>query len=156
MFHYSKDEGKLTMRSLGLALVILASILAGWERHGDQRASSVITGQAGSATLEAYGKLPLSFEANRGQADDQIKFLSRGSGYSLFLTATEAIFRMRMRNAECGMRNADRGSRIEDREDPFSIFDLRSSILNFHSSILDLHSPIRNPQSAILNRLCCG
>ena len=28
----------------------------------------------------AYGKLPLSFEINRGQTDPQVKFLSRGSG----------------------------------------------------------------------------
>src|SRR5688572_27325641 len=40
---------------------------------------------------EAYGKLPLSFEANEGQTDAQVKFLSRGSGYSLFLTANEAV-----------------------------------------------------------------
>ncbi|MDD5035849.1 MAG: hypothetical protein PHE55_13945 [Methylococcaceae bacterium] len=33
--------------------------------------------------IESYGKLPLSFEANRGQTDDQVKFLSRGQGYSL-------------------------------------------------------------------------
>jgi hypothetical protein len=38
-----------------------------------------------------YGKLPLSFEANQGQADPQVKFLSRGQGYSLFLTPTEAV-----------------------------------------------------------------
>ena len=40
---------------------------------------------------EAYGKLPLSFEANQGQTDSNVKFLSRGSGYSLFLTANEAV-----------------------------------------------------------------
>ena len=40
---------------------------------------------------QAYGKLPLSFEANQGQTDPQVKFLSRGSGYSLFLTPTEAV-----------------------------------------------------------------
>jgi hypothetical protein len=38
-----------------------------------------------------YGKLPLSFEANQGQADAQVKFLSRGQGYTLFLTPTEAV-----------------------------------------------------------------
>lgn len=38
----------------------------------------------------AYGKLPLSFEANDGQTDRQVKFLSRGGGYNLFLAATEA------------------------------------------------------------------
>lgn len=40
---------------------------------------------------EAYGKLPLSFEANQGQTDPQVKFLSRGRGYGLFLTSREAV-----------------------------------------------------------------
>jgi len=45
-----------------------------------------------SAHLVAnYGKLPLAFEANQGQTDPQVKFLSRGAGYSLFLTSTEAV-----------------------------------------------------------------
>ncbi|MGB7926117.1 MAG: Ig-like domain-containing protein [Pyrinomonadaceae bacterium] len=44
---------------------------------------------------EAYGKLPLSFEANHGQTDERVKFLSRGSGYGLFLTATEAVLALR-------------------------------------------------------------
>src|SRR5947209_1276856 len=35
---------------------------------------------------EAYGKLPLHFEANQGQTDPGVKFLSRGRGYTLFLT----------------------------------------------------------------------
>ncbi|HXN21403.1 MAG TPA: SBBP repeat-containing protein [Candidatus Dormibacteraeota bacterium] len=41
--------------------------------------------------LAAYGKLPVSFEANRGQTDGQVKFLSRGRGYNLFLTPSETI-----------------------------------------------------------------
>jgi hypothetical protein len=40
---------------------------------------------------EAFGKLPMSFEANEGQTDEKVKFLSRGSGYTLFLTSTEAV-----------------------------------------------------------------
>jgi hypothetical protein len=39
----------------------------------------------------AYGNLPISFEANHGQTDAQVHFLSRGGNYSLFLTSTEAI-----------------------------------------------------------------
>jgi hypothetical protein len=38
-----------------------------------------------------YGKLPLSFEANHGQIDPQVKFLSRTAAYSLFLTGDEAV-----------------------------------------------------------------
>jgi len=40
---------------------------------------------------ESYGKLPLHFEANRGQADKAVRFLSHGAGYSLYLTADEAV-----------------------------------------------------------------
>src|SRR5438876_7797589 len=47
------------------------------------------------ALLETYGKLPLSFEANDGQADPQVKFLSRGRGYTLFLTSTETVLVLR-------------------------------------------------------------
>ncbi|HKX32943.1 MAG TPA: SBBP repeat-containing protein [Blastocatellia bacterium] len=44
---------------------------------------------------EAYGKLPLRFEANAGQTDSQVKFLSHGSGYTLFLTSAEAVLALR-------------------------------------------------------------
>jgi hypothetical protein len=40
----------------------------------------------------SYGKLPLSFEPNRGQADPRVKFLAHGPGYTLFLTADTAVF----------------------------------------------------------------
>lgn len=38
-----------------------------------------------------FGKLPLSFERNDGQTDSRVKFLSRGNGYTLFLTRGEAV-----------------------------------------------------------------
>jgi Beta-propeller repeat len=40
---------------------------------------------------ENFGKLPLSFEANKGQTEGRVKFLSRGRGYGLFLTSSEAV-----------------------------------------------------------------
>jgi hypothetical protein len=43
------------------------------------------------AGLKALHNLPLIFEANTGQTDPAVKFLSRGSGYTLFLTPTEAV-----------------------------------------------------------------
>src|SRR3974390_2163099 len=39
--------------------------------------------------------LPLSFEANQGQTDAAVKFLSRGNGYALFLTSDSAVFKVR-------------------------------------------------------------
>ena len=40
---------------------------------------------------ESYGQLPLSFEANQGQTDARVKFVSRNSGYNLFLTSDESV-----------------------------------------------------------------
>jgi len=42
-----------------------------------------------------YGKLPLSFEANQGQVSAPVQFLSRGHGYTLFLTGHEAVLALR-------------------------------------------------------------
>jgi len=44
---------------------------------------------------QAYGKLPLSFEPNQGQANSQVRFLSRGEGYTLFLTGSEAVLTLK-------------------------------------------------------------
>jgi hypothetical protein len=52
-----------------------------------------------SKILEFYRSLPLSFEANQGQFDTQVKFSSRGHGYSLFLTPREAIMVLRTSQA---------------------------------------------------------
>jgi hypothetical protein len=50
--------------------------------------------------LDNYGKLPLSFEENEGQTDERVKFLSRTSGYTLFLTGDEAVFTLRGSKAD--------------------------------------------------------
>jgi hypothetical protein len=41
--------------------------------------------------VQAYGRLPLAFEANAGQTDSQVQFTSHGRGYTLFMTATEMV-----------------------------------------------------------------
>lgn len=42
-----------------------------------------------------YGRLPLAFEANAGQMDGRVRFLSRGPGYAMFLTGDEAVLSLR-------------------------------------------------------------
>src|SRR5688572_14116982 len=44
-----------------------------------------------AALRDAYGKLPLSFEANRGQTDARVDFVARTNSYTLFLTAGDAV-----------------------------------------------------------------
>lgn len=44
-----------------------------------------------------FGHVPLSFEANEGQTAPQVQFLSRGPGYTLFLTPTKAVLSLQQR-----------------------------------------------------------
>jgi hypothetical protein len=49
---------------------------------------------------EAYGRIELGFEANRGQTDASVNFLARGAGYTIFLKPTEAVFVLSHRGAQ--------------------------------------------------------
>ena len=42
-----------------------------------------------------YGKLPISFEANSGQFDEQVNFTAQGKGYKVFLTGDGAVISLR-------------------------------------------------------------
>src|SRR3984957_9867150 len=46
---------------------------------------------------DSYASLPLAFEQNQGQTDPQVKYLARGHGYTLFLTANDAVFSLHSR-----------------------------------------------------------
>ena len=48
--------------------------------------------------IESYSRSPLSFEANRGQTAEQVKFISRGPDYTLFLTDDEAVLALKNRS----------------------------------------------------------
>lgn len=86
---------------------LLVLLLPTWADNSDLlghegiRSASATThlppiGKAGKARLvSSYGKLPLSFEPNQGQASDVVKYLSRGSSYSLFLARDAAVLALR-------------------------------------------------------------
>src|SRR5213593_2697879 len=82
---------RITVAGVNGMILLLALALASCAPAPATRASTEIPQATKPQVLAAYGKLPLSFEANDGQADPQVKFLSRGSGYTLFLTSTEAV-----------------------------------------------------------------
>jgi hypothetical protein len=87
----TKDPARtvLAMRLCGVALGLVGLALMPAEAPA---ATAPKPSSALKAEIESnYGKLPLSFEANQGQTDSQVKFLARGRGYALFLTPTEAV-----------------------------------------------------------------
>ena len=98
---------RLLAAPLLAATVVLAAFAAGGDslglgaasRNGGAAASTAPgTVPDGLASVEAeavFGRLPLHFEANRGQTDEAVEFLARGRGYTLFLTQSEAVLSLR-------------------------------------------------------------
>lgn len=83
---------------VAVACVIMSPVLL------DQQATAAVSpGPQSPATLQRVTAtmmgMPLQFEANHGQVDAQVKFLSRGSGYTLFLTPTESVMVLQQREA---------------------------------------------------------
>ena len=53
---------------------------------------------------QTYAELPLGFEPNRGQAGKQVRFLSRGPGYSYLLLDRELVFQFQSGGSPGGSR----------------------------------------------------
>src|SRR6266568_2468597 len=94
-----------------VSLCIVAFVcLVGFGVHANSHRTPAQSSDARATTgptarprlLSTYGTLPARFEANRGQTDRRGKFLYRGRGYTLFLTATEAILSFKPLQAQCG------------------------------------------------------
>ena len=82
----------------GLIVVMSSTEVPG---QGTPQNSGISPRQA--RLVENYGKLPLSFQANTGQAPRNVKFLSRGSGYGLFLTGQDAV--LALHNNGCARKS---------------------------------------------------
>src|SRR5678816_3161978 len=78
-------------------LVLLVTILSVAQVSGVHAATQVGAALRGRPALvhtevaPARGASSLQFEANRGQSDAAVQFLAHGNGFTLFLTATEAV-----------------------------------------------------------------
>jgi hypothetical protein len=66
---------------------------------------------------ESYGNLPLSFEANQGQADSRVKFLTRTGAYNMFLTGDEAVLVLRERKAKNKEKDKDKNKNKDKNKD---------------------------------------
>ena len=51
----------------------------------------LIAGTAMAAPAVQWGTVPLSFEPNTGQAPAEVRYLVRGSAYTLYLACGEAV-----------------------------------------------------------------
>jgi len=84
--------------SLVLMLGCLISSLAISHRSANARietSNNTLPGERPAADKINLSQRALSFEVNQGQTDGRAKFLSRGHGYTIFLTPTEAVLSLR-------------------------------------------------------------
>ena len=85
---------RLRFRSLGLALLTVAAagvLLQIGPAQASKKARRSTAPATKQQALAAYGKLPLSFTANAGQADARVRYAAHGAGFSVFLTRREAM-----------------------------------------------------------------
>ncbi len=103
------------------AWLIVGCSAHGQAIEGEKRLSGVpamVRSEAaiGARVREAYGRVPLSFEANQGQTDSSVKFLSRGSGFTLFLTSIEAVLVLRQPRGEPSAASHEAGVKARGSE----------------------------------------
>ncbi|MGA9056270.1 MAG: SBBP repeat-containing protein [Terriglobia bacterium] len=93
--------------------VLMLCFCAGYILQGGQVSHQLRRSAAGAVPAGkpavSYAQLPLSFEANQGQTDERVKFLSHGRGYGLFLTGDEAVLELQ----DSGFRIQDSGPRAK-------------------------------------------
>ncbi len=80
--------GSIPMGLIFVAAVSLGTAATSWAAATE----GPVLPLPSNATLQsAYGRVPLSFEANHGQTDPQVQFLTRGRDHALFLTPNAAV-----------------------------------------------------------------
>ncbi|HZQ68697.1 MAG TPA: SBBP repeat-containing protein [Terriglobales bacterium] len=87
---------------LACAVAVIAALVIGVQKYSNHNDSRTPIATHPSTpprdvmenrrrVLTEYGKLPLAFEPNLGQTDPEVKYMARGNGYVLFLTARDAV-----------------------------------------------------------------
>src|SRR6476620_10736083 len=99
--------------AIGISRPQPGRVPAGWVAAGLAAAAVVLgcllaagrttpTGGGHPAAVAGYGKLPLSFQPNRGQSGGGVRFLATGPGFGLYLTRDGAT--VGFRDADVSMR----------------------------------------------------
>jgi hypothetical protein len=101
------------------ALLAALSLTCGTAAYASSAAAPIA-----KHTSASYDQIPLSFEPNQGQTDASVKFLSRGPGYSLFLTKDEVVLNLERQNASAATIS----------QKPASIDTLRMKLVGANSS----------------------
>ena len=83
------------MRTKTMVWAILCAILVAVAMPTSSDAQSAAMPAPGHTPRADYGRLPLAFERNQGQTAPEVQFLSRGPGYTAFLSAGRMVLSLR-------------------------------------------------------------
>jgi hypothetical protein len=95
--------------TLKISPAALAPVFAGLVAVGASLSPHVSAKPVSRPPSRLAASLPLAFEPNLGQTARGVNYVSRGNGYTLFLTPTEAVLRLRTAPAHPG---TDWGTRV--------------------------------------------
>lgn len=96
------------MRTHALAKLLLAGILGtvGYRPASAQQPAYAPISATGAQAVQTYGRLPMMFEANQGQTGAAVNFLSRGRGYTAFLTSGGMVLNLRKPRVDSSAANS--------------------------------------------------
>jgi hypothetical protein len=86
---------KTTVRGILCAAALFSTLSVCAAQQPGLAAAQAPTTSTPRGAAASYANLPMTFESNVGQTDPQVKFLSRGSGYVIFLTPGGIVFSAR-------------------------------------------------------------
>src|SRR6516225_662821 len=80
-----------------VSLLTASALAALWPQGASAGGDVPMRAEVASPSRVAaqYVQLPLSFEINEGQTDARVKYLAHGQGYTLWLTADQAVLGLR-------------------------------------------------------------
>jgi hypothetical protein len=116
---------------LGVGLMFLGILSLALVSYQSRLNSSAVQGaskDAATPRVEAYGNLPLAFEANQGQMDARFDFLSRGHGYSLQVGPTEIGLSLTLQDESTPARNTRFYAEPSQRRGAARMMDVRMKI----------------------------
>jgi beta-propeller repeat-containing protein len=91
------QRAALILAIASLLSALVPNIHSGTGQNRDTLFEANASRSAKSAASDAFGSLPVSFEANRGQADADVKFVGRGEGFGVLLKPDEAVLALHNR-----------------------------------------------------------
>jgi hypothetical protein len=105
----------ISLRLLTVTLVVLGPVSRSEAAGPPTSPAPAVSNPQMNATLM---RLPLQFEANHGQVDEQVTFLARGPGYRLFLTPSESVLVVQQREPNTETAQQGRGKLTARPEPP--------------------------------------